>query len=79
METHPESILNLYQQIVTAGLLQYLQKQAGMKVRQGIDSARVVLLADDFAAIARGSYLGRHRAVVDSGRCRNTPAKAVIG
>ena len=43
METHPESILNLYQQIVTAGLLQYLQKQAGMKVRQGIYSARVVL------------------------------------
>jgi hypothetical protein len=43
METDSESILNLYQQIVTAGLLQYLQKEAGMKVRQGIYSARVVL------------------------------------
>ena len=29
MKTDSESILNLYQQIVTAGLLQYLQKQAG--------------------------------------------------
>ena len=43
METDPESIFNLDEQIVTAGLLQYLQKQAGMKVRQGIYSARVVL------------------------------------
>jgi len=43
MQTDPESILNLYQQIVTAGLLQYLQKQAGMKVRRGIYNARVVL------------------------------------
>jgi predicted hotdog family 3-hydroxylacyl-ACP dehydratase len=37
------SVLHLYQQIVTAGLLQYLQKQAGMRVRRGIYSARVVL------------------------------------
>lgn len=37
------SILHLYQQIVTAGLLQYLQKQAAMKVRRGIYSPRVVL------------------------------------
>jgi putative transposase len=43
MQTDPESVLHLYQQIVTAGLLQYLQKQAGMKVRRGIYSARVVL------------------------------------
>jgi putative transposase len=43
MTTDPESILSLYQQIVTVGLLQYLQKEAGMKVRRGIYSARVVL------------------------------------
>jgi DDE family transposase len=43
MQTDPQSVLHLYQQIVTAGLLQYLQKQAGMKVRRGIYSARVVL------------------------------------
>ena len=43
MHTDPESILHLYEQIVSAGLLQYLQKQAGMKVRRGIYCARVVL------------------------------------
>lgn len=43
MATDPESILHLYQQIVTVGLLQYLQKQAAIKVRRGIYSARVVL------------------------------------
>jgi len=43
MTTDLPSIVHLYQQIVTAGLLQYLQNQAGMKVRCGIYSARVVL------------------------------------
>ena len=38
-----QSVLCLYERIVTAGLLQYLQKQAGMKPRRGIYSARVVL------------------------------------
>jgi len=38
-----ESILCLYQQIVTAGWLRFLQKQAGMKVRRGIYNPRVVL------------------------------------
>jgi len=37
------SILHLYQQVVTVGLLQYLQRQSGMKVRRGIYSPRVVL------------------------------------
>lgn len=37
------SVLHLYQQIVTAGLLQYLQKQADWKVRRGIYGPRVVL------------------------------------
>ena len=37
------SVLHLYQQTVTASLLQYLQKQTGWKVRRGIYSARVVL------------------------------------
>jgi hypothetical protein len=41
--TDPESVLHLYQQIVTVGFLQYLQKQAGMKVRRGIYCARVVI------------------------------------
>jgi hypothetical protein len=43
MTEHLPSILHLYQQVVTAALLQYLQKQAGMKVRRGIYSPRVVL------------------------------------
>lgn len=43
MTTDPDSVLKLYQQIVTVGLLQFLQKQAGLKVRRGIYSARVVL------------------------------------
>lgn len=43
MQTDPESILHLYQEIVSASLLQYLQKQAGMKIRRGIYCARVVL------------------------------------
>jgi len=37
------SILHLYQRVVTAALLQYLEKQAGMKVRRGIYGPRVVL------------------------------------
>jgi hypothetical protein len=43
MTSDGQSVLGLYQQIVTAGLLQYLQKQAGWKTRRGIYSARVVL------------------------------------
>src|ERR1044072_5761470 len=43
--TSPEwsSILSLYQQIVCAGLIQYLQKQAGIKIRRGIYAPPVVL------------------------------------
>lgn len=43
MSTDWQSVLHLYQQIVTAALLQYLQKQAGWKVRRGVYCARVVL------------------------------------
>ena len=43
MDPSLQSVVHLYQQIVTAGLLQYLQKQSGMKVRRGIYCARVVL------------------------------------
>ena len=43
MQTDLASIFLLYQQTVTAGLLQFLQKQAGMKVRRGVYTARVVL------------------------------------
>jgi putative transposase len=43
MSTDSQSILTLYQQIVTVGLLQYLQKEAGLKVRRGIYNARVVM------------------------------------
>jgi putative transposase len=38
-----QSILHLYQQVVTGGLLQYLQKQAGWKTRRGVYGPRVVL------------------------------------
>lgn len=43
--TSPEwsSILDLYQRIVCGGLIQYLQKQAGMRVRRGIYAPPVVL------------------------------------
>jgi hypothetical protein len=37
------SLLALYQRTVCNGVLQYLQKQAGMKPRRGIYSAQVVL------------------------------------
>lgn len=43
MTTDWLSVLHLYQQTVTASLLQYLQKQTGWKGRRGIYSARVVL------------------------------------
>lgn len=43
MTSDAQSVLHLYQRIVTAGLLQYLQAQAGWKTRRGIYSARVVL------------------------------------
>jgi hypothetical protein len=43
--TSPEwsSILDLYQRIVCGGLIQYLQKQAGMRVRRGIYGPPVVM------------------------------------
>lgn len=43
--TSPEwsSILDLYQRIVCSGLIQYLQKQAGLRVRRGIYGPPVVL------------------------------------
>lgn len=43
MHTDSQSVLDLYQQTVTANLLQYLQKQTGIKTRRGVYSARVVL------------------------------------
>jgi len=43
MRSDWQDLLYLYQQIVTASLLHYLQRQAGWKVRRGIYSARVVL------------------------------------
>lgn len=43
MKADLKSILPLYQQIVSASLVQYLQEQVGWKVRRGIYGARVVL------------------------------------
>ena len=37
------NVLDLYQQVVSAGVLEYLQKQAGVKIRRGVYSAQVVL------------------------------------
>jgi len=37
------NILDLYQRILSAGVLEYLQKQTGMKIRRGVYSAQVVL------------------------------------
>jgi hypothetical protein len=52
-----QSVVDLYQQIVTAGLLQYLQKQASMKFRRGIYSARVVLWLMMLQRLHRGATL----------------------
>jgi Transposase DDE domain len=43
--TSPEwsSVLDLYQKILCAGVLEYLQKQAGLRVKRGIYGAQVVL------------------------------------
>lgn len=43
--TSPEwsSLLNLYQQTVSDGVLQYLQKQAGLRNKRGVYGAQVVL------------------------------------
>jgi DDE family transposase len=38
-----DQLLDLYQRVVSVGLLQYLQQQAGGKIRRGVYSARVVL------------------------------------
>lgn len=43
MNSDWQSALHLYQQIVTAAFLQYLQKQAQWKTRRGVYSPRVVL------------------------------------
>lgn len=37
------SILDLYQRTLSAGVLEYFQKQAGLKIRRGVYSAQVVL------------------------------------
>jgi putative transposase len=37
------NILDLYQRALSAGTIEYLQKQAGMRIRRGIFSAQVVL------------------------------------
>src|SRR5258708_29070737 len=58
MPTDPESILYLYQQIVTVGFLQYLQEQNAMKVRRGIYSARVVLWLMILQRLQGGATLG---------------------
>jgi hypothetical protein len=52
-----QSVLDLYQQVVSVGLLQYLQKQADMKVRRGIYCARVVLWLMMLQRLHRGATL----------------------
>ncbi len=37
------NILDLYQRVLSAGVLEYFQKQTGMKIRRGVYSAQVVL------------------------------------
>jgi hypothetical protein len=57
MTTDPQSVLHLYGQTVTAGFLQYLQKQVGLKVRRGIYSARVVLWLMILQRLHKGASL----------------------
>ena len=74
-----QSVLYLYQEIVTAGLLQYLQKQTDSKVRRGIYCARVVLWLMMLQRLHRGAtptaklpstakkkYLRTHRRLLPS-------------
>lgn len=50
-------ILHLYQFVVTAGLLQYMQQQIGMKVRRGVYCPRVVLWLMMLQRLHRGATL----------------------
>jgi hypothetical protein len=52
-----QSVLCLYQQIVTAALLQYLQKQNAVKVRRGVFCARVVIWLMMLQRLQRGATL----------------------
>jgi putative transposase len=52
-----QSVLCLYQQIVTAGLLQYLQKQNGRRARRGVFCARVVIWLMMLQRLHRGATL----------------------
>ena len=52
-----QSVLYLYQQIVTAGLLQYLQKQNAVKARRGVFCARVVIWLMMLQRLQRGATL----------------------
>src|ERR1700722_3422762 len=53
----PQSVLHLYQQVVTVSLLQYLQKLAGLKFRRGIYCARVVIWLMMLQRLHRGATL----------------------
>jgi len=57
MTTEQQTVFSLYLQIVSAVLLQYLQKQAGMKVRRGIYCARVVFWLMILQRLQRGATL----------------------
>jgi hypothetical protein len=57
MNLDSQSVVHLYQQIVTVGLLQYLQQQSAMKVRRGIYGARVVLWLMILQRLHRGATL----------------------
>lgn len=52
-----QSVLHLYQRIVTVGLLQYLQKQNAVRVRRGVFCARVVIWLMMLQRLQRGATL----------------------
>jgi hypothetical protein len=64
-----QSVLHLYQRTVTAGLLQYLQKQAGWKTRRGIYSARVVLWLMILQRLHAGASLAAVVQILIQGAC----------
>jgi Transposase DDE domain len=57
MNPDSQSVMHLYQQVVTVGLLQYLQKRSAMKVRRGIYCVRVVLWLMILQRLHRGATL----------------------
>ena len=86
--TSPEwsSVLELYQQIVCRGVVQYLSQQAGQRVKRGIYTAPVVMWLMMLQALHRSGTLARAVELLRHGaaqpllyRCRRVRRKRISG